>query len=585
MADNRPVLLIAFANGISNDKLPYLSEEMEKLNDLLCDYDAIFKIRFIYKATIKKIQKTIDDNKDRLLLFMYSGHSNQFSIETEEHPMSALGLAEKLNTENCPNLSLVFLNGCYSEGHINFLKKVNVPAIIATESLIKDKSASEFSVEFFTRLLKGDTLNEAFKESFKNIKSFFYSVKEDENIKYELKVRFLDFDNIQIEKTNQWVISVNADGKKWKLVEEGLEKTKLILNYSPNKKIHEFLYDWLKTDKEIGRKKDFINADKYILQKFPYFISKFIHDLYALSPPQIPGQTIISPVFTDVNIRRLSRIIEFFSAIQDVLLGIVFSEIREFFINNEPNIEKLTVKAPNLILKNKFSSIDCGILLLKNLNEEQGKKIYVNEVININLDSLESVFDFFVELNQKIIKYKNNPTYSTPLVENWCDEAEEKLVSLLNEIKFIINYKFFTIKNITVYKNRTKKIPEFGIQPAIYEWKLETSHVTEEIETEPFKNAPDTFSVLITKNEGDIGQNLQQGNYLNVSPFLIDKNVIYEKATNIQISFIDEILDDSYSYRSILDSSNQPIKKEPNSFIFRDIDSQVKHYKNIIGQN
>ena len=60
------------------------------------------------------------------------------------------GLAQLLGT--LPNLKLVFLNGCATQGHVEQLLAEGVPAVIATAAPVEDDIALQFAREFYTAL-------------------------------------------------------------------------------------------------------------------------------------------------------------------------------------------------------------------------------------------------------------------------------------------------------------------------------------------------------------------------------------------------------------------------------------------------
>ena len=81
-------------------------------------------------------------------------------LHLEDSSARAVGIAQLLS--RCPQLQLIFLNGCSTLEHIQLLREKNSKAaIIATSTPVDDTVATQFSIAFYRALSSGTTLEEA----------------------------------------------------------------------------------------------------------------------------------------------------------------------------------------------------------------------------------------------------------------------------------------------------------------------------------------------------------------------------------------------------------------------------------------
>jgi hypothetical protein len=81
-------------------------------------------------------------------------------LQLEDTVARGVGIAQLLG--RCPNLKLVFLNGCSTLQHIRLLVAQNVKAaIIATSTPIEDQAASAFALTFYRALANQHSMAES----------------------------------------------------------------------------------------------------------------------------------------------------------------------------------------------------------------------------------------------------------------------------------------------------------------------------------------------------------------------------------------------------------------------------------------
>ncbi len=151
-----PVILAAFAND-QGRFLDGLQRECDAISDALQKKDdaGIIKFKTQTAADIARLFDLIGNYGDDLAVLHYGGHADGSVLDLQaagggNAAAHGEGLAQLLGT--LPNLKLVFLNGCATQGHVEQLLAQGVPAVIATAAPVEDDIALQFAREFYTAL-------------------------------------------------------------------------------------------------------------------------------------------------------------------------------------------------------------------------------------------------------------------------------------------------------------------------------------------------------------------------------------------------------------------------------------------------
>jgi len=135
-----PTILLIFAN----DRKAYLEgirKEREQLINIL--QPAIDKLKLelevISYSDINSMIDRLNALRERLVVLHFAGHSDIDFLQLDEGAVYASGLATKL--VKCPNLKLVFFNGCNNATLAKTLVHSNIPHVIGTRQLIGDDVA------------------------------------------------------------------------------------------------------------------------------------------------------------------------------------------------------------------------------------------------------------------------------------------------------------------------------------------------------------------------------------------------------------------------------------------------------------
>ncbi len=135
------VIYLTYASRKDNP-LPHLLTEADAINRLLAgrELQNHFLLKTDTYATLDKIASSINIYQKRLEFFGFSGHAGRDVLFTEEETAHARGIAALLG--QCPNLKVVFLNGCSTAGQVNGLLSAGVKAVIAAHAPVGDSPVS-----------------------------------------------------------------------------------------------------------------------------------------------------------------------------------------------------------------------------------------------------------------------------------------------------------------------------------------------------------------------------------------------------------------------------------------------------------
>ncbi len=157
--------LFCFANNRDRplSELRREDDTIDRLLDPLSSQQHFQKIRDSF-ATTDSVASKILTYQDSLCLFHFSGHAGSSALHLEDSSARAIGIAQLL--ARCPQLRLIFLNGCSTLEHIRLLREnSSKAAIIATSTPVDDTVATHFSIAFYRALASGTTLAEALERA------------------------------------------------------------------------------------------------------------------------------------------------------------------------------------------------------------------------------------------------------------------------------------------------------------------------------------------------------------------------------------------------------------------------------------
>jgi WD40 repeat protein len=171
-----PVVLLAFADdrtGRSASLREELAKERREIRAIFAEAEraGLCEAEILADATPADVVRAFQHPawRDRVAVFHFSGHadSERLLFEAEDGGAAAaagMDLAEFLGQQKA--LTLVFLNGCGTEGHVEALLNAGVQAVVGARRKIDSVAACEFAIAFYRALARGRrSLREAFEEA------------------------------------------------------------------------------------------------------------------------------------------------------------------------------------------------------------------------------------------------------------------------------------------------------------------------------------------------------------------------------------------------------------------------------------
>lgn len=162
-----PVIFLAFAND-HEDYLYKLTEEQDAIRRALrgAAEKGLCEVVYETDTNIEKIWDTFDRYQDRISIFHYGGHANDYLLLLKEASgkrqiAHSGGLVSFLGSQK--GLKLAFINGCSSKIQALEMRDQGVPAVIGTAQPINDAMATRLSGKFYESLAEGRSLEQAWQ--------------------------------------------------------------------------------------------------------------------------------------------------------------------------------------------------------------------------------------------------------------------------------------------------------------------------------------------------------------------------------------------------------------------------------------
>lgn len=508
------ILLLSFANSRENP-LPTLAGEYAALNKILSP--RVLRQHFlswsVSHATLDDIAFYLTLFRDRLSLFLYSGHAGRDSLLTESGSTRAGGIAHLLG--QCKNLQVVVLNGCSTAGQVEALHAAGAPLVIATSAEVGDEIAARFSARLFQALETGLPIANAFEQAVGESLA-------DRDISVG---RSAGFPADQQPGQPLWGIFPNPgspDAGGWKLPVQPARAA--ALRFEPNEVLLETLYEtFAQTNprvrelREAGaeleeRKEEIVAA---LLKALPAPISEHVRKLVA---PTQPGA---NAGWDSPGPLRLAQLAQSYQICMDFLLYVLMAQLWEHLLRRN------TAWMPPAALLAEFRVFlqleaaerrDCDyfsvLRLLRDALEGAGEAPFVEEITRLREDFMDSEDAknacFFLETLRR-----QTETAGVLEMPELCARAEQALALLFGKLGFLGRYLLATVRNIDVLKFR-------HTGQAMFEHMVVKWHGTLGFYEKEYRRQPDFMdnrSVVLLRLGEDSGNR-----FLNLAPFILDEN-------------------------------------------------------------
>ena len=541
------VIYLAFANDSTNP-LPTLKEENQRLNQILEPRSdkGHYNLKSDSFASISQISSKIATYRNDLRIFLYSGHAEKDSLLLEGENANAEGVAYLLG--QCPQLQLVFLNGCSTKGQVYQLLENGVPVVIATSAPIDDRKASEFSTRFFQAMNDQCTIKEAFELAKGEIMSRYGDIKPEVHSLLKKPEEDKDESLWGLYAPPEKEISLN-----WKL--NSNTATIATENFVPNELLIDSLMEALAPhleeikkmvdDEGMGATVEILDKREAILRALPHPISEQFRKLLVDSDAGAGGQVF----FNELGEPRLQQIIVIYNTVIELLGFTILADLWDARVNSE----SFTIPEESLKkLKEFFISAVAGTntqrfldlsVAAREIMDSNKLTYFVSELAELSeqYNSKGAMYDAVSYLEFVREKIENN-ALSNDEVKGVCAVSEEKLAELFSHLGFITEYIMASVKDIDVlkYKRFIKTRYKHNVV------KLEQRFVGLAVRQEIDEEALDSNSVMVFKKS-------DPKESLNLSPFIIDENAFDNKASIAKLFYFDRYdkASDSYVYKHV----------------------------------
>ena len=167
-----PIIFTVFANP--RHDLANLSQEQNGIQDALDPLVASKKVEHLIRTDANRaaffdLLRNRPENEFAIL--HYGGHADSHALELQEGEAFFEEMAREIASRNPQSLQLVFLNGCSTRGHVEYLLGLGIPAVIATSAPVSDTRAKVLAVRFYQHIALGEGILQAYQSAVRFVNS------------------------------------------------------------------------------------------------------------------------------------------------------------------------------------------------------------------------------------------------------------------------------------------------------------------------------------------------------------------------------------------------------------------------------
>lgn len=572
---NRDVIFLAFADNW-NDPLPELREEEDAIYQALAS-GALKGQYVIYRdshTNPRQVAEKLSQYRYDLSIFHYAGYADRDALLDEASIASGEGIVRLLR--QCPNLKLVVLSGCATQGQVHALLDAGVPAVLATSAPVGDSSASRFAIWFYRNLSLERTIGEAFELA-------------------KSEVLFRGLEDLQLYDQRS-LLFINSYEPIWGLflqdgygdiIDTKLPSTNVAASQTDSFKINELLlqsaWEVLKDYSEdiqfyINRDREISLARKrmLILNNLPAPIAEQIRKL------MVPVES--DEGYDKISTMRLQQLSDTYKTIAQLLFFTLLSELWELNLH-----QKEEFQIDNLLSKNirQFLLPDDGfdsVRLLDLINDlisnlrSQGHRFFLQELEYLQTPNKYDHPFFqsatFMESLSDILARNNIKPNEVAVL---CFEGEAHLAEILKQTAFLSKCMLVAVQDIDVHKYHHTVEATFQHHIVALKDLLGGLEVSE-------------FSLnRFLDNQSILWYNEESKSYLNLSPFIFDENSFNSKSYDIiKLYFLSNYNPDSreFSFKFSYDSRKEhPLIISAEDKNFNIIWQQLKFFMKMISSD
>ena len=512
---SRPIVFLSFANA-QEKHLPLLDKERQAIVEFLRPLEDrdYFSVRHEPSVTRDILSTYLSEYRDRIILFHYAGHAESDKLVAADGSAYAEGLAALLG--KMPNLQLVFLNGCSTQGQVEQLLKAGVKAVIGTSVPVRDDLAMEFSIGFYQALATGQSISDAYLAARGRTLLIRNTVQIPER---GIKLR-----DIQ-DATLPWGLFEKEDDGivEWKLpsrppapatsstlpigdINEALRQ-KMFQVLAPYESYLRFSWE----QEQSGDKQSPRIIQQQIIDALPVPLGQEVRRIFSTS---------------EYSVERISLFVKTYRCLLQLLTYSLLAQLWDLLFakpDHPLDVDLKTTLRRFLITDDEDRTFDDYVGIIRTLRlhfTTAGVSIFIDELSELSnrFNTLPEMQKAHKTLESLRLRLKNNPDIAQSELAALNKSAEESLGVMFQELGIVCRYKFVTVKDIDLIKRRHTKA-EYRIQKVNLD-RL-TAGLMDELRTE--QSFTDNHAVILLKS----AKNFED--YLNLSPFLIDEHALIEK--------------------------------------------------------
>lgn len=611
------IALLAYANDMKEEPLQFVEQEIKAINTSFGSIKKHLNPEVLIRATRDDMFHFFTNNGPDIEILHFSGHGNSLALFFEKDGLFRKeGLAELLKL--APNLKLVFLNACASKEIVDVIHtpdpanpQKGVPIVIGTHRPVYDAIAKEFSVYFYTCLTSSSKIGRAFdiaktfvlagehyalfpkgssryigtkraalmdddpesdKDQFpwgiyyKETQMDEWSITQYLNEKYDDKEKYAPNDELiralaanasrlyaGLSKEKDQQIAALYEKADLGAKEARMEEEHIIdafnRRYGQLKEINDLYTAYIKDPQSLNDV-----ADK-LINMFPLPLGKLLQRMYSFSK-----ETLLTE---EDYAEFLELQINFYDILVKLAASTILSDLLELFAIMEKNgtqieinpIQKEIILSYFELTKEIVEDFDytsfievVGQVLKKNLELEKGATPFVKEHLAVkNVNTYDNNF-FNSHMLIKGIKEKLPALQTAAAYIHHCKLIEHGLIGLLKELFFILQYKMVVIKNVEAIRKRNLLAKTYFHKYLLLEQRI--SDRIDVLELQSLPEYAESYSVILVK------EIYRMFEYLSLSPFLIDKNVLCE-FDNVDLYFYSYTEGSGIVYKSLTSNERQ----------------------------
>jgi hypothetical protein len=538
----QPVIFLAFANS-QDAYLDMLKRESRIINHALeaLEDKQLIKISREESAGVDEIFHNFNRFKGRIAIFHYAGHADGSHLHLDGDTFAnSAGLADLFGAESA--LKLVFLNGCSTQGQVENLMNLGISAVIATSVAINDSKAVEFAEHFYRSLANKNTIKSAFNYASSFLKTKYKNINEPTIEKRKgLKLRR--------EKTGEempWGLYINDEADDvldWTLPTSFVPPAPV--RPDDNYEVNDYIYPVMDemVVHEPSLEEELFDKDGEAIDDREY-LAKVIENFPWPIGAQIRRLVSNDPEMNKPTMTRLEQITSTYVVTCQLLMYILLAQLWEARKKDEniPNVYFLDALTMNRESFEVFDFISHIKQILQTFSEKN-YPLFISEYKDI-LKALEDKGEFYnsyLYLESIRSRMASDGANLDSEVHQLSVDAEYALSVILNKAAFLVKYQMITVRDIVIV-NPWHKDAEFNH----YMGRLnaqEGDFLSLFKKPRSYTEFSDSRSVLLVRDL----KNLED--YLNLSPFVIDKNAFGDaKATAMDLFMYAFHENDEYWY-------------------------------------